>query len=62
MLCSYADISMADVHSKPSNSFTHVLPTTCYPKESINNIPHNIVLRLRGICDSDEKFKDRSEE
>ena len=51
-----------DVHSKPINIFTYVLPTTCYPRKSINNIPHSIALRLRRICDSDEKFKHRSEE
>ena len=50
------------VHSKPTNSFTYVLPTTCYPRKSINNIPHGIALLLRRICDSDEKFKLRSEE
>ena len=33
-----------DVHSKPTNSFTYVLPTTCYPRKSINNIPHGIAL------------------
>ena len=51
-----------DVHSKPTNSFTYVLPTTCYPRKGINNIPHGIALRLRRICDSDEKFKQWSEE
>ena len=51
-----------DVHSKPTNSFTYVLPTTCYPRKSINNIPHGIALRIRRICDSDQKFKHRSEE
>ena len=51
-----------DLHSKPTNSFTYVLPTTCYPRKSINNIPHGIALRLKRICDSDEKFKHRSEE
>ena len=34
----------------------------CLPRKSINNIPHGIALRLRLICDSDEKFKHRSEE
>ena len=48
------------VHSKPANSFAYVLPITCYPSESINNIPRGIALRLRQICDSDEKFKHRS--
>ena len=51
-----------DVHSKPTSSFKYVLPTTCYPRKSINNIPHGIAIPLRRICDSDEKFKQRSEE
>ena len=51
-----------DVHSKPTNSFMYVLPTTSYPRKSINNNPHVIALQLRRICDSDEKFKHRSEE
>ena len=48
-----------DVHS--FNSFTYVLPTTCYPRKSMNNIPHGIALRLRRNCDSDEKVKHQSE-
>ena len=51
-----------DVHSKPTNSFTYALPTTCYPRKSISNIPHGIALRFRQICDSDEKCKHWSEE
>ena len=51
-----------DVYAKPTNSFTYVLPSTCYPKRNINNIPKSIVLRLRLICDSDEKFDIRSDE
>ena len=50
------------VHSKATNSFTYVLPTTCYPRKNINNSPHGVALRLRRICDSDEKFKHRNEE
>ena len=51
-----------DVYAKPTNSFTYVLPTTCYSKNSINKIPEGIALRLRRICDSDEKFEMRSKE
>ena len=51
-----------DVHFKSTNSFTHVLPTTCYTRKSINKIPHSIALRLRRICDPDEKFKHQSKE
>ena len=51
-----------DAHSKLTNSFTYALTITCYPRKSINNIPHGIALRLRRICDSYEKFKHRIEE
>ena len=36
-----------DVHSKRTNCFMYVLPTTCYPRKSTNNIPHGIALQLR---------------
>ena len=42
-----------DVYAKPTNSFTYVLPSTCYRKRSINIVPKGITLRLRRICDSD---------
>ena len=51
-----------DVFLKPTNSFTYVLPSTCYPKKNINNVPKGIALRLRRICDTDEKFDIRSSE
>ena len=35
-----------DVYAKPTNSFTYVLPSTCYPKKSINKVPKGIALRL----------------
>ena len=37
-----------DVHSKPTDSFTYVLPTTCHPMKSINYVPHSISLRFRN--------------
>ena len=49
-----------NVFAKPSNSVTYVLLTSCYPRKSINNIPRGIALRLRRICDTDEKFNSRS--
>ena len=49
-----------DNFGKPTNSFTYVLPTSCCPRKSINNIPRGITLRLRRICDTDEKFNSRS--
>ena len=51
-----------DVYVKATNSFTYVLPSTCYPKRNINNIPKSIALRLRRICNSDEKLDIRSDE
>ena len=51
-----------DVYSKPTNSFTYVDLQTCYPSRNINKIPEGIALRLRRICDSDEKYEKRSNE
>ena len=51
-----------DVLTKLSNSFTYVLSSTCYPNRNIKNVPNSIGLRLRIICDSDEKYDERSEE
>ena len=52
----------ADVYSKPTNSFTHVLPSTCYPYKNIRNVPKGIALRLWRICDTDEKYNQHSSE
>ena len=51
-----------DVFKKPTNSFTYVLPSTCYLNRNIRNIPKGIALRLRRTCGSDEKNDERSEE
>ena len=52
-----------DAFSKATtNSFTYVLPNTCFPKVNIENIPKGVALRLRRICDSDNKFEKRSKE
>ena len=51
-----------DVFSKPTNSFTYVVPSTCYPSNNINNVLRGIAWRLKRICDSDEKFTVRSNE
>ena len=51
-----------DVYSKPTNSFTYVLPSTCYPMKNINKVPQGIALRLRRICDTTEKYESRADE
>ena len=48
-----------DAFAKPTNSFTYVLPSSCYTRRSLNNIPRGIALRLGRICDTDEKFNSR---
>ena len=40
------------MYAKPTNRFTYVLPSTCYPKKNINKVPKGIALRLRRMCDS----------
>ena len=44
-----------DLFSKDTNSFTYVLPSTCFCKKNIKNIPKDVALRLRRICNFDEK-------
>ena len=51
-----------DVLAKDTDSFTYVLPSTCFPKNNIKNIPKGVALRLRRICNSDEKFGKHSAE
>ena len=51
-----------EVFSKPTNSFTYIMPSTCYPSNNIDIVPRGIALRLKRICDSDEKFTVRSNE
>ena len=49
-----------DDFAKPTNSWTYVLPTSCYFRKTLNNIPHGIALRLRRIFDTDEKINSRA--
>ena len=55
----YKHISVG-IFGKATNSFTYVLPSTCFPKNSIENISKGVALPLRRICDSDDKFEERS--
>ena len=48
---------LVDVFAKATNSFTYVPPSICFPKNSIENVPEGVALRLRRICDSDDKFE-----
>ena len=38
-----------DISSKATNSFTNVLPSTCFPKNNIENIPKSLALSLRYL-------------
>ena len=51
-----------DVFSKPTNTFTYVLPSTCCPNRNIKTVCKGNALRLTRICGSDEKYDKRSEE
>ena len=51
-----------DVFAKDTDSFTYVLPSTCFTKNNIENIPKGAALHLRRICDSDKKFEKHSAE
>ena len=41
---------------------TCYVPSTCFPKNNIENIPKGVALHLRRICDSYEKLEKRSAE
>ena len=49
-----------DIFVKATDSLTYILPSTCFSKKSIENILKGVALQLRRICDSDDKFDDRS--
>ena len=49
-----------DIFSKATNSFTYVLPSTCFPKTNIENIPKGVALRLTRIWGFDSIFEKRS--
>ena len=51
-----------DVFSKSNNSFTYVVPSICFPRRNIEKFPEGVALKLRKICDTDSKFKVRSNE
>ena len=42
-----------DLFAKDTDSFTCVLPSTCFPQNNIENIHKGVALRLRRICDSE---------
>ena len=48
-----------DVFDKGTNRFTYVLPTSFFNRKNLNNIPHDIALHLRRICDTDENIDSR---
>ena len=50
------------VNVKSTNSFSYTTPNTCYPNNNICNIPKRLALRLRRICDDDERFEERPSE
>ena len=51
-----------DSFAKVNNTFTYILPSpsACFPKNSIENVLKGVALRLRRICESDDKFEERS--
>ena len=51
-----------DAFAKDAGSFTYGLPSAYFPKNNIENLPKDVALRLRRICDSDEKFEKDSTE
>ena len=53
---------LIDAFSKPTTSFTYVMPFTCFPRRNIEKVPEGVALRLTQICATDSKFKTWSNE
>ena len=51
-----------DVFAKDIDSFTHVVSSTCFPKNNTKNVPKGVASCNRMISDSDEKFEKHSAE
>ena len=51
---------LVNIFPKATNSFTYVLPSNWFSKNSTENVPKGVGLRLRRIFDSDDKFEERS--
>ena len=51
-----------DVFAKDANSFTYIIPSTCFLTNSIESIHKTLALRLRRIWDSDKKIEKLSTE
>ena len=51
-----------DMFAKHTDSFTYVLPSTCFPKNNTKSIPKGVALGLGRISDSDQKFEKHSAE
>ena len=48
---------LVDVFSKPTNSFTYVMPSTCLLRRNIEKTSEGVALRLRRVCDTDRSLK-----
>ena len=42
---------LVEIFAKATNNFTYELPSTCFPKNSTENVPKGAALQLRRICD-----------
>ena len=41
-----------EVYAKPTNRFTYALPSTCYPKQNINDVPKELerhAVRIKNL-------------
>lgn len=54
--------NLVDVFRKSTNSFAYIMPFTCSPRRNIEKVQEGAALRLRWICDTDNKIKVESNE
>ena len=53
---------IVDLYSKPTDKHQYLLPSSCHPKQCIQNIPYSLALRIRRICSRECDFQVRANE
>ena len=39
-----------EIHTKPTDTHQYLLPSSCYPRRIIKNIPRSLALCIKKVC------------
>ena len=62
MVSLHNGIIETDLFTKPTDKHQHLFSSSCHPHHTKKAIPFSLALRLRRICSTDAKFKNRISE